>query len=195
MKKICLLLALAVSFCFAGDIEENEVAKKEEFEKAVQACDGGNASSCVTVGVLYYLGKGVKKDDAEALEYHQKGCDGGDAFGCISLGRSYANGQNVKQDFSKAKEYYEKAQKYWQKDCDDGKTIGCLSLARLYDKGKLACEGSKLVRCFHIVAKDHSQAKKYLDKACDLGMADACNDNYLKPKKCGGGVEIPNLSN
>jgi TPR repeat protein len=149
MKKMCLLLALVVSFCFADTIEENEAAEKREFQKVVQyytypkaeeyypkicVSRDRDTESCSGLGHL-----GAIKEYAKPIEYHQKTCDSGYAQGCFSLGRLYFEGQGVKQD--------------------------------------------------------PVQAKKYSDKACDLGMATACNYTYEAIWKCGGGVEIPNLSN
>ena len=59
---------------------------RQDSFKAVElyqkACDGGNATGCVNLGVLYRKGEGVRKDDSKALNLFGKACDLKDELGC-----------------------------------------------------------------------------------------------------------------
>ena len=118
---------------FANDFDKAiNLYDQGNFAKAVQlfqkACDGGDASGCSDLGVLYANGQGVKQDYFKAVELYQKACDGGHASGFYNLGVSYANGQGVKQDKSKAKQLFGKA-------CDMRLQQGCEAYRILNEQG------------------------------------------------------------
>jgi TPR repeat protein len=46
-------------------------------------------------GVLYYYGRGVKRDYGEAMRWYRKAADQGDAFAQNNVGWLYANGLGV----------------------------------------------------------------------------------------------------
>ena len=48
---------------------------------------------CITIGVLYATGEGVKKDNAEAMRWYKKGTEAGDPLGMLELGWLYAFGE------------------------------------------------------------------------------------------------------
>src|SRR5688572_16500630 len=57
-----------------------------------KACDGGDASACATLGVMYAEGQGVAEDEERAAALYQKACDRGAAGGCSGLAYMYENG-------------------------------------------------------------------------------------------------------
>jgi len=167
MKKRGLLLALAVSFCFAGDVDvAAEAYESGDFQKAFKyykkACEGGNALGCSNVGLLYVKAEGVKQDYVEAKKYYGKACDGGHATACstLALVSTYVNAE---QNYAKTKEYFEKA-------CEDGDAEACFGIGSLY----FEAEGVK---------QDKQAAKRYYGKACDLGLQKGCDArNALNPR-------------
>lgn len=48
----------------------------------IKACKGGDAESCVNLGILYQSGEGMPRDEAKAAELFDKACDDGHAIGC-----------------------------------------------------------------------------------------------------------------
>ena len=61
--------------------------------KAAKACriraEQGDASAQVSLGKLYYRGKGVSRNYAEAVRWYRKAAEQGDANGQTSLGYMY----------------------------------------------------------------------------------------------------------
>jgi hypothetical protein len=93
------------------------------------------------LGVLYYNGWGVAKDDAEAMRWFHKAVDGGAAEARLFyrtdamfyLGDAYEHGNGVAQDYAQAIVWYRKAA------ADDHNHWGIeamKSLAKLYEDGK-----------------------------------------------------------
>jgi len=68
--------------------------------------EAGDARARSLVGYLYYHGRGVKQDDAEALKWFRLAADEGDAQAQLHLGNMYAQGQAVPQDQAKAGKWY-----------------------------------------------------------------------------------------
>ena len=127
-----VFLAFSVSG-FSGDLEDGLKAyNNNDYQSAVKlftkACDGGDASGCYNLGIMYDNGQGVKQDYHQAAKLWTKACDGGHASGCYNLGSMYAKGEGVKQDKQKAKELYGKA-------CDGGDQDGCKYYAFLNQQG------------------------------------------------------------
>jgi TPR repeat protein len=48
------------------------------------ACNGGDATSCFDLAILYDAGRGVQQDRERALELFSKACKGGYASGCVA---------------------------------------------------------------------------------------------------------------
>ncbi len=73
-KSLLVLVSLAL---FAG-----QTAEGQEAERLRLSCDGGNATACSYLGVLYHNGEGVAQDLARAASLYQQACDGGYAPAC-----------------------------------------------------------------------------------------------------------------
>ena len=168
----------------------NSKRYSEALPLLTQGCDGGDPSSCNTLGVMYFNGTGVPKDYGKANTLYTKACDGGNANGCNNAGTLYFNGTGVPKDYGKAKTLYTKA-------CDGGNANGCNNLGVLYangtgvpkDYGKAntlytkACDGGNPNGCNNLgvfyangtgVAQDNSKAVSLFTKACDGSNADGC---------------------
>ena len=61
------------------------------------------------LGVRYENGKGVLKDDKQAVKWYQKAADQGNASAQYNLGAMYADSTVVLKDLSKAKYWIKKA--------------------------------------------------------------------------------------
>jgi len=92
------------------------------------ACDGGAASACADLGMMYESGKGVPASLDSARALGQRGCDGGDGRACRGLGAMYAEGRGVTRDYGKAATLF-------QRGCDLGTAHSCTAAGLLYQRG------------------------------------------------------------
>ena len=156
-----------------------------------QACNGGVADGCFSLGFLYANGQGVKQNYAQAAEWYEQACNGGSVTGCYNLGLLYDNGQGVEQSYAQAARLFEQA-------CNGGAAKGCSGLGSSYKNGQgvkqnyaqaaklyeQACNGGVVEGCFNLGSlyyngqgkrQDFSTAKEYYGKACDLGNQQGCD--------------------
>ena len=106
----------------------NQGDKQKASQLFKKACDGGNATGCFALGVLYANGDGIRQNKQKASQLFKKACDGGDAGGCFNLGVLYANGDGIRQNISYAKELFGLA-------CDKGLNSGCKNYRILNEQG------------------------------------------------------------
>ena len=137
-------------------------------ESYKQACEGGSATDCYSLGYMYYTGEGVEADRVRAAELFRLACEGGVASGCSGLGHMYAEGE----DKARAAELYGRA-------CEYGGAIGCGSLGRMYHNG----EG---------VGQDLARAAELYERACEGGYHFGCAGlGYMYAE--GEGVHVDKL--
>ena len=177
--------------CFdLGNLYYNGDDVKQDYNKAMEfygkACEMGHANGCYHLGYLYNFGEGVKQDYKKASELYNKACEMNNALGCDSLGILYYKGKGEKQD-------YKKAMKFVIKTCEIDTEICENTLEELYiensdyknlmDIGNNLCEKDNAFGCILLgglyyngfgVKQDYKRAIKFLNKACDLGLKDAC---------------------
>ena len=70
---------------------------------------GGDANAQVRMGIDYRDGKGVARDNAEALKWFHKGAEKGDAAALDNLGWMVEHGLGTAKDFRAAAKYYRAA--------------------------------------------------------------------------------------
>ena len=58
---------------------------------------------------MYYYGKGVAQDNAEALKWYRKAAEQGHASAQYNLGYMYEYGIGVAKDLHEARKWYQKA--------------------------------------------------------------------------------------
>lgn len=73
---------------------------------------------------MYLKGKGVKQDEAQAVDLFRKACDRNSGESCYNVGVAYEYGRGVGQDNAQALNYYSKA-------CDMKDPEGCENYATL----------------------------------------------------------------
>jgi len=74
-----------------------------------KAADQGSAWAQNRLGWLYGMGKGVNRDDAQAMKFFRAAADQGDPQAEFNVGFMYANGRGVPQDDSAAVSWFRKA--------------------------------------------------------------------------------------
>ena len=114
--------ALGAIACLFGPTTATVSPAAEDFAAAKKGCEGGRASDCDELGLMYLKGQGVGKDLASAAVFFRKACDGGNARGCANLGNAYEEGEGVVRDLARAAAFHKQA-------CDGGSAEGCSKLA------------------------------------------------------------------
>jgi uncharacterized protein len=112
-------------------VKLNQIYRKKKSrtdEPSDNSCDESETESCSSLGMMYYRGDGVSKDNFQAIEYFRKACALDEALGCVYLAVMYTNGEGVRQNKSKALELFGKA-------CDLSNEAGCKNYAILKNQG------------------------------------------------------------
>ena len=116
--KFLLLVVLLTTFAqtevFADGLADGlAAAQKGDFQAAWKSwkplADQGNAEAQFNLGFLYENGKGVAKDNVEAVKWYRKAAEQGDASAQTNLGFMYENGKGVAKDNVEAVKWYRKA--------------------------------------------------------------------------------------
>lgn len=158
-----------------------------------QACDGGWAVGCSSLGALLVMGDGVPREPAAGAALVEQACDMGQAEMCSFLGGAMYTGNLVAQDASQAALLL-------QRGCYGGAPSGCFLLGEIHRKGLAGraadpvtardlyakgCDGADPVACYALgVARedgiggppDPAAARRLFEKACGLGMKPACQE-------------------
>ena len=117
MKRLALLfcaIAFAASLASAAEPISELRAKAE----------AGEAVAQLNLGVSYFYGQGVVKDDVEAAKWFRRAADQGLASAQFNLGVFYASGRGLVKDDIEAAKWYRKAAE--QGDADSQYNLGVL---------------------------------------------------------------------
>src|SRR5258708_32076627 len=101
-----LLLSSAAVFQLAA--QQTEIDKRPIDEVKAKA-EAGDANSEVELGLRYYKGQGVAKNQVEAAKWFRKAAEQNHALAQFDLGRCYENGEGVGKDHVEAAKWYRKA--------------------------------------------------------------------------------------
>ena len=144
LSLIVLCLALLTGF----------VSAAPDYEETLKAAEQGSAVSQHNLGLMYYLGQGVKQDYTQAAVWFRKAAEQGNADAQFNLGIIYYQGLGVRQDYVQAANWYRQV-------AEQNNAMAQTNLGVMYYKG----EGVK---------QDKSIAKKWFSKACDNGDQNGC---------------------
>ena len=150
------------------------------------ACRRGQLKGCVSLGVLYFQGLGVKHDMTKAFKLYRRACRGGHVIGCTNLGVMYESGSGVARDHDRAvKLYIEACQAGYGRACGNLGVIyyadGDMIKGALYDAR--ACEEGDGRGCSNLgydyehgagVQVNWAKAQIFYTKACHRGYKEAC---------------------
>ncbi len=152
---INMIFAAVSSCCFSQSIFAEEQIKKlpDEYEGYKECADEGDIRCQFYVGLMYYFGRGVTQDYAEASKWYRKAADQGHATAQHFLGIMYESGKGVTQDYTEAGKWY-------RKSADQGNDMDQCILGEMYENGKG-------------VIQDHAEAAKWYRKAADQGYSHA----------------------
>lgn len=113
-----------------------------------EACDGGDAGSCVGLGKLARLGMGIPMNPVLSARLFARACDRGAMAGCGQLGDQYVLGLGTPKK-------PEKGVALLQRACDGDDAWSCETLGVLHEEGE-------------VVAADPERAAALRSKACTL---------------------------
>jgi len=166
---------------FASKAREDDLAAYAAAEKAdtveahqsyLAGCVGNrcakSADAQVSLGLMYRDGRGVEKDEREAVKWFRKAADQGNANGQWKLGGMYDGGRGVERDDREAAQWYRKAAEQGQVDAQH-------NLGVMYDEGRG-------------VERDDRQAVHWYRKAAEQGLGDSEN-NLGAMYRDGSGIE------
>ncbi len=83
---------------------------KKESKNLIKAAEQGDEVAQYNLGVMYYLGDGIKQDYEKAFYWFQKAAEQNYAPAQYNLSVMYKNGEGIKQDYEKAFYWYKKSQ-------------------------------------------------------------------------------------
>jgi TPR repeat protein len=108
---LAVLLIGGLAYFSSVALREKKTAyqETESVKQLRRDADLGNADAQTRLGLLYYRGRGVPQDYAEALRWSRKAADQGDAAAQFNLGFMYAKGRRMPQDYAESARWYRKA--------------------------------------------------------------------------------------
>ena len=142
----------------AGPLEDATAAySRSDYPTAFRIwsalADQGDATAQANLGIMYRDGRGVAKDDAQAVQWYRKAAEQGNAFGQTNLGVMYRDGRGVAKDDAQAVEWFRQA-------AEQGFAPGQNNLGYMYQTGRG-------------IAKDDALAVEWYRKAAEQGNAQA----------------------
>jgi len=153
--------------------------------------EAGNAQAMLDLGLDYYDGKGVPKDDKQALLWSRQAAEAGSPLGMARVGWMYDQGYGAEKDYKQAFSWYRKA-------AEAGNAPGMTGLGWMYKEGlgvaqdykqavywsRRAAEAGDVQGMINLglmyqngwgVTKDNRQALSWIRKGAEAGSANAMN--------------------
>ena len=106
INKIPRLIRIATAVIVAGGLAVMVLLAQDDLDTVRQAAEQGDATAQFNLGIMYANGRGVLKDDAEAVEWYRLAAEQGYADAQFNLGGMYANGEGVPKDDAEALRWY-----------------------------------------------------------------------------------------
>jgi TPR repeat protein len=156
-----MLIAGMIFFVSVGACAETPKFESRKISSYQKECDDHIAQGCFFVGVAYFLGEGMPKDDIKALEFLEKAHDiepKNPTF-LSTIGKMYYYDYKV----SSVKENLDKAMDLFNRACRYGEFDSCNILGGIYEYG----DGD--------ININYEIATLYYQKSCDLKSLDGCD--------------------
>lgn len=142
----------------------------EIIETLTRRCDDDDAEACANLATFFRIGEGVERDREYALSLLEDSCADGSDWGCAQLGglRSQMSfpfdleNPPAAEDMPDVIEVDMNAQvRNLDISCQGGDAMSCYQVAQFYNHGS-------------VVEADAERALALYDRACRLGMIQAC---------------------
>src|SRR6266487_1342423 len=108
-SRLIFTLLLASSVAVVQLAAQQTKADQKPIEEVKAKAEAGDAESEVELGLRYEHGKGVAKDQAEAVKWYRKAAEQNLAAAQYNLGVCYDKGAGVAIDHTEAAKWYRKA--------------------------------------------------------------------------------------
>jgi hypothetical protein len=100
-----MIVALLIALHFIPLYANDDII----YDGLIRDAENGDAEAQFNIGVCYYLGEGVVKNDKQAVYWFEKAANQGHAGAQFNIGRSYYHGEGVVKNYKQAVYWYEKA--------------------------------------------------------------------------------------
>lgn len=169
-------------------------------------CGSGNGRACISAANGWFVGRDGVKDENKAATLLQAGCNRREADACAAVGDLQMDGRAVPKNPTLGMDSLEKA-------CEWGSALGCFLLGRALETGRAgktdavrakkllteACSGEYGPACHALGAllaqpgpqADAEKASTYVERACDLDDASACDALCLETRRPQGAPRDP----
>jgi TPR repeat protein len=150
-------------------------------------CDRGDSGSCANMGLMFFVGRGVKTDTLRASSLFQTACEKGNGPACGRLGAMFLAGSGPAADETRGRELLTRAcTGGWMEACWRLGELGRrsptsgINVLALFDR---ACRGGDGEGCASLGTvldqgiagpPDRDKAFALFKQGCDLGSARAC---------------------
>lgn len=132
-------------------------AQDDGIKSLMESAEQGHADAQYNLGIMYYKGKGVAQNYAEAARWYRKAAERGHSLAQRNLGRMYDSGEGMPRDFAEAAKWYRKVADHGIADAQYYLGI------RYYLGDGLPHSDSKAIRWFRKAAKKgHAKAQYFL---------------------------------
>ena len=146
---ICTATALAAVVLCSAAVAQDFSASADEVKEWRAAAENGDAQAQYNLGRAYFYGKGVAKDEREAVRWTRKSAEQGYAPAQRNMGLAYILGDGVAKNKREAVRWFRKA-------AEQGNAVAQFDLGLSYMTG----DG---------VAKDMREAVRWFRKAAEQG--------------------------
>ena len=123
-----LILGLNLSRFIGVFPEQIAEQKSSNVTDVRQLAEKGDPSAQYNLGLMYQNGRGVEKDEVEAVKWYQKAAEQGVANAQYNLSVMYLNGLGVEKDEVEAAKWHQKA-------AEQGNSLAQYKLGVMYAKG------------------------------------------------------------
>jgi hypothetical protein len=123
-------------------------------ERLEQSCAANDGRACYLQGYALEVGRGPPRDPMAALEHYLRGCTARWTDACSAAGKLALRGDAGTPDPVSAAASFRSA-------CEEAEPRSCIQLALLYRSGR-------------VPTPPQVRPEDLLQRACDLGLADAC---------------------
>jgi TPR repeat protein len=133
-----------------------EFKSEKEYQGMVRdlkpLAESGDAAAQMKLGILYYRGRGVDRDYAEAARLFRLAAEKGDPYAQSNLAYMCELGEGVPQDYGEAARWYLKA-------AEQGNIQAQFYAGRLYEKGQGVPQNDVIALSFYILASAKGEAR------------------------------------
>ena len=123
--------------------------------------DQGASRAQLLLGLMYFNGHGVQRNDPEAMKWYRRAADQGDADAQLKIGDMYFEGRAVAQDYSAAARWYLFA-------ADHGNATAQYDLGISYAKGEGVPQDNVLAHMWFNLAAVNFTSRLSRDRAIAL---------------------------